>query len=90
MKVKLFLVLGVILILVSLIAFLASSIALARVREVPGVVVGGPGKLELMSDDPLVKQRENQAQVVLAASLVLGVAGISSCFVAWRLRRKAS
>lgn len=88
MKAKIFLFAGVILILASLLTFLASSVALARARDVPGVIMEGPGKLELMSYDPLVEKREHQAQLVLAASLVLGFAGIGSCLVAWRVRRK--
>ena len=76
MRFKLLIGTGCLLILAGLIGFLASSVALAGVRDVPGVARTDAGRLELSPDNPLVAQRQSQAERVLLGSLLTGASGI--------------
>lgn len=79
MKTRLLIGTGVLLVLMGGLGFLAAAVALARATELPSSIpAAGSGELRLDDNDPLVKERQAQAEGVLWGSLTLGAAGVGA------------
>lgn len=88
MKKKNLLIVGVILLLLGVIGFLASSVALASANRAQTISAGDGVEVTLPNDDPAVVQRRKQAESILFPSLFLGILG-GVCLV-WGLWTKPS
>ena len=84
---KLCLIVGIVLVLVAVIGFLASSVMLASAADVRDVRPPPGAELQLPADDPVVKQRRDQAESVLLGSLLVGALGVVVLIVGWRLQK---
>ena len=75
MKANAMLVAGIVLLLIGVLGFRASAVALASIDEVVGVKTPEGTTLKLNPDDPRVAERKSQAETVLFGSLVCSGGG---------------
>ena len=78
MKANIVIAVGVVLLLLGVLGFLGSAVALASVDEVPNVATPEGATLTLAPDDPQVAVRKSQAETVLFASLLCGGVGVGT------------
>ena len=82
------LIAGVLLLFAGMLGFLASSVGLATANSAPDVKTPKGVEITLAADDPVVRERQRQAEAFLFGSLLCGACGMVLTGMGVWLRKK--